>query len=508
MTRHKYCSGGVLEMDRVREILRLAAQGYRQREIHRATGVARSTIQEYLRAAKLHDLSFEKAKALSDVELKGLLRRKTPGRPPKQASEPDFSKLKQDYQSRKGVTLELLWQEWVAETGGGYGYSTFCRHYEQANKASQVTMRRDYEPGELMLSDFAGESLNYFENGEEFRAEIFVATLGLSNRTYVEALPSQQLQHWLGVHARAFLFFGGVTEAVSIDNLKAGVSKSCRYEPEINRSFQELAEHFNTTVFPARSRKPRDKAKVEKAVQDVERWVLAPLRKERFNSLYELNQAMHIKLLAFNAREMVEYEMSRDTFFEKAERSALRPLPTLAFCSAIWKRARVNMDYHVELTKHWYSVPYTLVHKEVWIKASERLVEIFFDNQRTASHARSNVPHRHTTDPTHMPPHHLAVRNWKADGFRDWAKTVGEQTCKLVELFLSAPRYQPQAYRSLLGVQRLHKKYGTDQLEAACAIAVKHQVPSQRYLNSILERNGQPEQPLPHSNVRGPKFYH
>lgn len=510
MTKRYYCLGGILDMDRVREILRLAEGGHSQREIHRATKVARSCIQEYLRGAKLHELTHQRAKELSDSELKALLRKKTPGRPVKRVQEPDFEKVRSEYQSRKGVTLELLWQEWVAETGGGYGYSTFCRRYEAWGIALKVTLRRDYEPGELMLSDFTGEKLCYFEKGEQREAEIFVSVLGLSNRIYAEALPSQQLLPWIGAHSRAFTFFGGVTEAVVIDNLKSGVKKSCRYEPEINRSFQDFAEHYSTTVFPARPNEPRDKSKVENAVQQVERWLLAPLRHVRFNSLAELNAALREKLVELNSREMREYKMSRDEFFTNAEAQSLRALPALSFCAAEWKRARVNLDYHVDVARHWYSVPYILARQEVWVKASERLVEVFFENERVASHQRSCVPHRHTTVPEHMPPHHQAVRSWTADNFKTWASSVGAHTVRLVELLLAAPRYKELAFRSILGLQRLERKYGKTAFEAACGVAVKKNIASQRFVRSVLEQAGSTplKVSVAHQNIRGPKYFH
>ncbi len=382
-------------MDRVRQILRLKELGFNQRAIHRATGIARSSVQEYLRVAELHELSHEKAASLGDDELKSLLCKKTPGRIRKDATAaPDFTAVHQELTSRKGVTLELLWKEWNESAGGGYSYSTFCRRYHEHAQKHSVVMRSDYEPGEKLLSDYAGETLSYWDfQGNQFKVEIFVATLGFSNRIYAEATESQKLAHWVNSHIRAFSYFGGVTAAIVIDNLKSGVTKCHRYEPDINRTFEEFGAHYSTTIFPVRSAKPRDKAKVEKAVQEVERQLLAPLRHVRFSSIEEINTALSPLLEALNSRTMKDYGISRNELFEKAEKTALKPLPALQFVVADWKRARVGIDYHIQIEYHYYSVPYYHIKKEVLIKSTEKLIEVFLNNERIASHVRSSIPY-------------------------------------------------------------------------------------------------------------------
>jgi len=498
-------------MDRIREALRLQESGHKQREIHRITGIARSSLQEYFRTAKKHQLTCLQAKSLSDVDLRSVFGKKTPGRNRKEAQDPNFKLISTELQSRKGVTLELLWQEWVAATGGGYSYSTLCRRYRDWCTESKVTMRHEYYGGEKLITDFAGEGLRYrLADRTTKSVQVFVAVLAASNRIYCEALESQKITPWIGAHTRAFEFFGGTTEAVIIDNLKSGVTKADRYEPELTRAFDEWAAHYGVTAMPTRAGKPRDKGKVEKAVQDVERWVLAPLRNVEFISVGAINNAMRSKLARLNSRRMQDYGCSRDELFERVDKPALRALPAIRFEIFEWKYCRVNLDYHVELDKHWYSVPFQLLRAEVQVKASERIVEIFHNNQKVASHARGTMAHRHTTDPSHMPAHHAAVKDaLKPEGFCTWGKTVGPQTELLVAAFLAAPRYREQSYRSLLGVRRLADKYGNVALEKAAASANRYQIVSQRYIKKLLESSSLPEKnkPLVHKNVRGPGYY-
>jgi transposase len=314
-------------------------------------------------------------------------------------------------------------------------------------------------------------------------------------------------------HIRAFSHIGGVTEAVVTDNLKSGVTRSHRYEPEIARTFEEFGAHFGTTIFPVRAGKPRDKAKVEKAVQEAERWVLAPLRNIRFRSLAEINAAMTPLTDTLNARKMKDYDASRRELFESVDKPALRPLPVMPFLVSAWKRARVSLDYHIEVDRHYYSVPYIHVRKEVAVKRTEKLVEVFLNNERIASHVASRVPYRFTTLEEHMPPEHKAVRSWTAENFAVWARGVGSATENLVSAILNAPRFKQQGFRSILGIQRLEKRYGSAAIERAAAIAVERRLHSQRALHKILETL-KPEPTLPeqapatHGNLRGGSYFH
>lgn len=499
-------------MERVREILRQHELGLNQRSIGRATGVSRSVVQEYLRRALQHGVTYAIAKSLTDEELRGALGKKTPGR--QRAAEvepPDFGRIHTELTTRKGVTLELLWHEWNHRDGGGYSYSTFCRRHREYARAGALVMRQDYEPGERMLTDYAGLSMSYTDaqSGEPRIAQIFVAVLGFSNLTYVEATESQKILCWINSHIRACDFFGGVTKAIYTDNLKAGVTKSDRYEPEIQRTFQDFGAHYSTTIFAVRVKQPRDKAKVEKAVQDVERRVLAPLRDVAFTSIGEINAAVSPLLAQHNSHLMRDYGASRIDLYTKAERQHLRPLPSLPFEVATWKQARVAPDYHIEFERHYYSVPYYHVRKEVLVKVTEHLIEVFLGNERIASHAKSSLPYRSTTVPMHMPPAHQAVKSWTAASFVEWAQSVGSQTLEFVTHLLTLPQFKEQSYRSILGLTRLHTKYGSSAFEEAVASALKKRLYSQRAVREILERS------LPlsstdesHENIRGEGYYH
>ena len=511
MGRRRALQGGVVLMDRVREILRLKEAGYAQREIHRATGVARSTIQEYLRTAGQHGLTHEQAQGLQDDALKTLLQKKTPGRSRTQIKEPDYARVHREYLSRKGVTLELLWQEWVAAAGGGYSYSTFNRRYREWAAAQSVTLRHEYRGGEKLFVDYAGERLSYWDEANVERSvEIFVAVLAASNRIFAEATSTQKEGSWIASHRRALEFFGGVPEAIVPDNLKSAVTEANRYEPRLSKAYEEWAAHYGTAIIPARVRKPRDKGKVEKAVQDVERWVLAPLRNIRFRSIAEINSAIAERLLAFNARPMKSYAgASRDELFERIDKPALQPLPSQPYTYAQWKVARVSLDYHLQLEFHYYSVPYWFVRKEVTVRVTEKLVEIFHNNERIAAHARSFVKFRYSTVHEHMPPEHQAVRSWTAESFTQWAAGIGQETAQLTAAFLATGRHREQGFRSILGLKRLAQKFGAAALEEAARTANSRRIVSQRFVRLLLEqKKPPPETPIAHGNIRGGGYYH
>jgi transposase len=510
MVKQRWLKGGVMSMERVREILRLKEAGYAQREIHRFIGVARSTIQEYLRTAAQHGLSYEKARALKDDELQALLCKKTPGRSRREVLEPDYSQIHAEYLSRKGVTLELLWQEWVSSTGGGYSYSTFNRRYREWAHTRSVTLRHEYRGGEKLFTDYAGERLSYWdEAGVEQPVEIFVAVLAASNRIFSEATKSQKEQCWIGSQSRALAFYGGVPEAIVPDNLKSAVTKADRYEPLLAKSYEEWAAHYGTTIIPARVRKPRDKGKVEKAVQDVERWILAPLRHNRFGNIDEINKAIAERLAELNSRPMPSYDgASRDELFERIDKAALQPLPDKPFIYAHWKIARVSLDYHIQLDHHYYSVPYRFARQEVAARVTEKVVEIFHNNERIASHQRSHTKFDFSTTFEHMPPEHKAVRSWTAESFSQWAKSVGPETSALTNAFFATGRHPEQGFRSILGLKRLAEKFGAQALEEATKLANARSIVSQRFVRQLLENRTASHTPLVHTNVRGSGYYH
>jgi transposase len=337
--------------------------------------------------------------------------------------------------------------------------------------------------------------------------------LGASYYKYAEVTESAELSCWLGSHVRAFNFYGGVPETVVIDNLKTGVTTPCRYDPVINRSYQELAEHYGVAVLAARSKKPRDKAKVEKAVQDIERWVLAPLRDRVFHSVAEVNEAMRPLLEALNNRTLRDYGESPKSRFDKFEKATLRALPAVGYSFATWRNAKVSLDYHVVVGKRYYSVPYQLVGEEVLVRVSEKTVEILHNNLKVATHIRSNAhPHSHTTDPAHMPPNHVAVVQRTAGYFRRWAQSVGPETEKQVERILASRSREEYGYRTIQGIKRLGETKGLQELEKACRTANERLLTGYRAIARILAVAAVPQpgeqQPLEHSNLRGRNYFH
>jgi transposase len=460
--------GELLPVSKFREILRLHEIGYNQCQIAQSCAVARATVQDYIRRATAKNLSYAQLQQLSDSEAYELLGKGK--QKSEQREEPiDFATVDVELQ-HKGVTLALVWQEGLDKGQWNCSYATFCRRYNQWRVKHQLSMRQVYKGGEKLFVDYCGLTMPLVnaDSGEITTAQIFVACLGASNYTYAEATPSQELPHWIGSHQRAMAFLGGVPQCIVPDNLKSGVSDPCRYEPGINPSYQELAEHYRVAIVPARLYKPRDKAKVEKAVQEVERQVLAPLRHERFSTLNDLNAAITKGLKHLNQRVMHGYGVSRQVLFEQVDQPALAPLPTQPFVFARWKPAKVNLDYHIEVERHYYSVPYWFVQREVRVKITEQMIEIFHDGQRIAAHERQGQAHRHTTLTEHMPPEHWAYKRQSKERFIAWAQQVGVQTVLQVEAMFERKQHEEQAFRTVRGLQSLATHYGSARVEAAC----------------------------------------
>ena len=508
--------GAKLSVDKFREILRLHELGQSQCAIARSCRVARSTVQDYLRRASAKHLSYGDIVNLSDSEIMTALGKGKPTQPSPICSE-RFAQVSQAL-GHKGVTLALLWQEGLDAGEWTCSYGTFCRHYKQWRGQQRLSLRQVYQGGDKLFVDYCGVTVpvRSADNVAMIDAQIFVACLGASNYIYAEATASQNLSDWLGSHQRTFEFLGGVPTCVVPDNLKSGVTSACHYEPGVNRSYQAFAEHYGIVVLPARPYKPRDKAKVEKAVQEVERRVLAPLRHQQFTSLNQLNQAMRGQLNQLNQRWMRDYQQSRQTRFEQVDQPALKPLPAYPYEFATWKQAKVNLDYHIEVHRHYYSVPYRYVRQTVQVKITQHLVEILHDGQRLAVHERSPVKYRHSTRPEHMPPEHWAYKQQSKQTFLTWANKLGPQTLKQVEAIFNLKPYEEQAFRSLRGVQSLATRYGPDRLEAACKRANALGMVGMRRLKAILKAQLEsaplPEatahtQSQPHENLRGPAYF-
>jgi transposase len=348
-------------------------------------------------------------------------------------------------------------------------------------------------------------------------AQIFVAVLGASNYTYAEATWTQSLPDWIGSHSRAFAFFGGVPKLVVPDNLRAAVSKASFYDPDINPTYLDLVNHYGTVVIPARVRRPKDKAKVETGVQIVERWILARLRNRQFFSLGQLNRAIAELLEDLNNRPFQKLPGSRKSAFESLDRPALGPLPSEPYQFAEWKKATVNVDYHIEVERHYYSVPHTLIKKKIDVRITNNTIECFYKNKRVASHIRSHHKGRHSTLKEHMPKSHQKWAQWTPDRFIRWAGKIGGHTQKLIENVLNSRAHPQQGFRTCLGILRLAKSYGDDRLEAACRRAVSIGGTSYRSVESILKHNLDqkplPDQsskspPIDHTNIRGARYYH
>nr|WP_250565419.1 IS21 family transposase [Adonisia turfae] len=508
--------GAKMPMDKCREIIRLHELGRNQTEIARSCGIARSTAQDYLRRALAKGLSYAQVQQLSDSELQTLLgkgKRKTNRR----AETINFESVHQELKT-KGVTLALLWQEGLDRGEWSCSYGGFCRRYSQWKGSQQLSMRQIYKAGEKLFVDYCGPTVRVVNptTGEVTEAQIFVSCLGASNYIFAEATPSQALPHWIGSHQRALAFYGGVPEAIIPDNLKSGVTSPCRYEPGINRSYQDFAEHYGVAIVPTRPNKPRDKAKVEKAVQEVERQILAPLRHQQFQSFTELNAAIRTRLEHLNQRVMQHYGVSRKVLFERTDQSALKPLPQYPFVFAHWKTAKVNVDYHIEVERHYYSVPYWFIKHSVNVKISEQFIEVFYDHQRIAAHPRAQSPYRHTTLPDHMPPEHWAYKHQSKDRFLAWAQRIGPQTHAQVSAVFERKAHEEQAFRTIKGIQNLATRYGCERLEEACRRANSFDMVGLRRLKAILTSHLDavplpPEPPPPsvtqHDNLRGQTYY-
>jgi transposase len=510
-----------LPMRKIREILRLKAVAQRShREVARSLGISAGTVAAVVGRARLTGVTWAQVETLSDDVLDRTLYGPPAGAVDDEGRpEPDVAYLHRELR-RPGVTLELLHVEYLAQYPTGYRYSAFCTRYRAWRARQRPSMRQVHRAGEKAFVDYAGQRPAVVDptTGEVVPVELFVAALGASNYTFAEATRTQQSADWIASHTQAVEYFGGVPGAWVPDQLRTGVTVPCRYEPGVQRTYADWAAHYQTVILPARPAKPRDKAKVEVAVQVAERWILARLRHEVFTSLAALNARIRELLTDLNARPMKGYGgQSRRDLFEAFDRPALQPLPVDRFVHADWLEARVNIDYHVEVARHYYSVPHALIHAQVDVCVSATTVAVFQRGTRVALHTRSGVPGRHTTVAAHMPHAHRAHLEWSPSRLQRWAATIGPATAALVEAILASRPHPEQGYRSCLGLLRLDKRYGAARVNAACARALAAGARSYRHVDSIL-RHGLDRQAaqlvLPasrslgvHAHVRGPAYY-
>lgn len=510
-------------MRKIREVLRLhGAEQLSARAIGISVGLPRTTVRHYLERAADVGLAWPLPADLDDRALEErLFGRAAPAPVDPTRPVPDWALVHRELR-RKGVTLLLLWNEYREVHPDGFGYSWFAERYRAYAARLDVVLRGEHRAGEKCFLDFPGATLPITDpiTGEITRAELFVAVLGASSYTYAEALPSQALEQWTAAHVHAFEFFDGVPALLIPDNLRSAVTRADRYEADLNRTYEELAAHYGCAVLPTRPRKPRDKAKVEQGVLLAERWILAALRNRTFFSFAEANRAIRERLDWLNNRPFRKLEGSRASLFAELDRPALRPLPPAPFEYGVWRRVKANIDYHVELDHHYYSVPYQLVGETCDARIGAATVEIFVRGRRVASHPRSHARYRATTLAAHMPESHRRHLEWTPGRLIAWGEHSGPATGRLVAELMARKPHPEQGYRSCLGVLRLGRRYGSARLEAACARALAIDAPTYRSVDSIL-RTGLDGRSLPapdqasssspprrlHANVRGPSYY-
>jgi transposase len=423
-----------------------------------------------------------------------------------------------------GVTLELLHHEYLEQNPDGYRYSQFCEYFRRWLAARGLSMRQPHRAGEKAFVDYSGKKPCIVDRrtGELIAVELFVMVLGASNYTYIEATQTQTLPDFTASHVRAFGYFRRAPAVLVPDQLRSAVTIPCRYEPGVNRTYEALAEHYGAVVIPARARKPKDKGKVEVGVLIAQRWILARLRNQTFFSLDALNERIAELLEDLNERKMRVYGESRRALYQRIDMPAMRPLPSEPYRYAEWIKATVNrLDYHVEIDGHYYSVHHTLRGEEVWARVTATTIELYYRNDRKASHRRSDERGRHTTQSEHMPKAHQQHSEWTPPRMIEWAgKTAGPKTAALVEAILKERSHPEQGYRSCLGIIRLAKQYGAERLEAASDRALAARARSYRHVASIL-KNGLDRMPVEnestssqnpqresHENIRGPRYYH
>ena len=508
--------GPRLPMRRIRDVLRLSAAGMSKRQIAASLGVSATAAGECIRRARRAGLAWPLPDELSDEELERRLY-PLPTAAKDRRPRPDWAAIHRELR-RPGVTLQLLWEEHRAVHSDGYGYSRFCELYRAWEARLSPTMRQNHVAGERMFVDYAGTTLAVIDasTGEARTAQLFVAVLGASNYTYAEATWRQGLSDWIGAHTRAFAFVGGVPGMVVSDNLRSGITKACFYEPQVNRTYAEMAAHYGTAIIPARPYRARDKAKVEVAVQIATRFIIAKLRNRQFFALSALNGAVAELVEQINNRVSRHLGASRRALFEELERSALKPLPAEPYVFAEWKQCRVGLDYHVEIDKHYYSVPHQLLREKVWARITARTIEVFHRGKRVAVHVRSSSNRKHTTVREHMPSNHQRYADWTPERLRRQAGAIGRHTAALVEIILRERAHPEQGFRACVGIVRLAKSYGRERLEAACGRAIEIGARSYSSVNSILKNDIDRRRPvmpadgpaIAHDNIRGPTYFH
>jgi transposase len=507
-------------MRKINEILRLHfEQKLGQRQIARSASVSQSTVHEYLARFQAAGLQWPLDEEWDEQKLEAALfpPGQAPSQPPRRTL-PDFAKVRQELEQHRELTIELLWEEYRQQQPDGYCYSRFCKLSRRWKKQQDVVLRQDHRPGEKLFLDWAGATIPiHHRDGSVTQAPLFVSALGVSSYTYAEAVTDQQMANWLKVQMNALEFYDGCPQLLIPDNTKTGVTRACIYEPDLNPTYQEFAIHYGVAVMPARPRKPRDKAKVESAVQVVQRWIVMRLRHRRFFSVREANEAIRELLTYLNNRPFRKRrDECRASLFAKIDRPALKPLPAERYDLSLWAQARVNIDYHVAYDGNWYSVPYSLTGQLVEVRSTPTTVEIFHRGQRVASHLRSRERNKPVTQNEHRPKSHQAHLEWPPSRIVHWAAQVGANTAQLVQRILDDKPHPEMGYRACLGIIRLAQKYSPSRMESAAERAVLTGAVSYKSVESILRNRldsqpstaPPPARPSPdHENLRGPEYF-
>jgi len=507
-----------LSMKKISEILRHRydlKSSYR--DIASSLNMSISTVSDYLHRAKAAGInSWPLPEEVDEQTLRNKLFLPSDASK-KNKPHPDWEMISKELRKR-GVTLILLWREYREVHPDGLCYTQFCEHYRDYAKKLAPVMKQVHKAGEKTFVDYAGMTMPWLDvsTGEICQAEIFVGSLGASQFTFVEATATQQIPDWISSHIRMWAYFGGVSKIVVPDNLKSGVTKAHRYDPDINANYQHIGEHYGFAIVPARAGKPRDKAKVENAVGCIERQILAPLRNMTFTSIAQINEEIRKRLEAFNAQKFQKIETSRRELFETIDKPALKPLPEYHYEYASWKKAKINIDYHFVFDDHYYSVPYQYIHETVEVRATTKTVECFYQNKRIAVHQRSHARYKFTTVKEHMPSSHQKQSEWSPERIKRWANKIGPQTKQFIEHMIAMRSFPEQSFRSCLGLLRLGQRYGEARLENACGIGLESGAYRYQHVEDTLKNKldlvtqktvtKTPVIPA-HENIRGSNYY-
>jgi transposase len=508
-----------ISMKKIRDIIRLKeTSNLSERKIAKALDISRPVVSQYISDFRSCGLTYEKTKTIPDSQLLEMLQRKRKKSSKYEALVEKFPWFVEELK-RTGVTLLTLWKEYQKEQPDGYSYSQFCYHFQVWRNASKLTMHIDHKAGDKMFVDYAGNKLAIVDRktGEIIPVEVFVAILGASQLTYVEASQSQRSEDWIRSNENAFLYFGGVTQAIVPDNLKSGVTSSDRYEPGIHFMFEDFANHYKTVVLPTRVHKPQDKALVENAIRLIYQRIYAPLRNRTFFSLEDLNEAMWDLLEKHNNTHFQRLKTSRRGLFERIEKEVLKPLPQEKYTIKKCRELTVQFNYHVELRedRHYYSVPWQLKGKRVRVIYDERNVAIYYDNIRIVQHRRDNTPNAYTTLHTHMPPNHRYYATWSSGRFIRWARSIGHNAEDVIKKVLKSRKHPEQAFKSCMGILNLVKDYGPERLDKACKRALYFGFYSHKRIKNILDRGLEKDMLTEqkelfitsHKNLRGSGYY-